>query len=236
MNAPRIKLLALAASAAAITGVTGCDLQENANLDSGRVIFNEQCGTCHALAEAGTAADIGPDLDATFAAARATGGFDQDTIEGVVEYQIGTPRQTDPEDPTFMPADLVTGEDKRDVAAYVASVAGIPGIEPPKVPGGPGAQVFANNGCGACHILDALGASAQGAVGPNLDQVLPDQDREMILESIVDPEKVISQGFRSGVMPATYGDSIPEEDLELLADFLAEVAGGDKERKDGPTP
>ena len=99
--------------------------------------------------------------------------MDQDTIEGVVGDQISHPRQTDPDDPSYMPADLVTGKDADDVAAYVGSVAGVPGIEPPTAPGGPGGQVFANNGCGSCHTFAAAGS--HGAVGPNLDEVLPGQ-------------------------------------------------------------
>ena len=61
--------------------------------------------------------------------------MDQDTIEGVVQSQIENPRTISEDNPnydwTFMPADLVTGKDAEDVAAYVASVAGVPGIEPP---------------------------------------------------------------------------------------------------------
>ncbi len=43
-------------------------------------------------------------------------------MEGVVHRQIGYPRRN-----SIMPADLVAGDDARDVAAYVAEVAGIPG-------------------------------------------------------------------------------------------------------------
>jgi len=206
--------------------LSACDLQEDADLDNGRELFTAQCGTCHILAEAGTTSDVGPDLDAAFAASRATGGFDEDTIEGVIESQIANPRETDPEDPTYMPADLVTGEDAEDVAAYVASVAGVPGIGPPTVPGGPGAQVFANNGCGACHVLSALGGEAVGQVGPNLDEVLPGQSPKMIESSIVDPDADVASGFSAGVMPTNYGEQIPPEDLKLLVKFLAESAGG----------
>jgi plastocyanin len=45
-----------------------------------------------------------------------------DTVKGVVLRQIEFPRRN-----SIMPADLVTGDDARDVAAYVAEVAGIPG-------------------------------------------------------------------------------------------------------------
>lgn len=223
MKRPNFKLLSFSAAILAVVVLSACDLQENADLDNGRQQFVENCGTCHILSEAATAGNLGPDLDAAFADARSK-GFDQDTIEGVVTAQIGFPRETDPDNPTYMPADLVTGQDADDVAAYVASVAGVPGIEPPQAPGGPGGQVFANNGCGACHILQA--AQSTGQVGPNLDDVLPGQSKSMIEQSIVDPEAQIASGFDGGIMPATYGQDISPEDLKLLVDFLASSAGG----------
>lgn len=227
MKLRRVQLLTVAAGAAIVAIASGCDLQENAEVDNGREMFVEACGSCHILQEAATTGNLGPDLDAAFADARAS-GMDQDTIEGVVEAQIANPRQPsgpDPEsDPTYMPADLVTGEDARDVAAYVASVAGVPGIMPPQAPGGPGGQVFANNGCGSCHIFGP--AQSQGQVGPNLDEVLEGQSAAQIEESIVDPDAQISGGFQAGVMPGTYGQDISPEDLELLVEFLMQGNGG----------
>lgn len=80
-----------------------------------------QCGSCHALARAGTKGVQGPSLDDAFAAARRA-GMNEATIAGVVEDQIANVRRG-----SIMPDDLVTGDDARDVAAYVAKVAGIPG-------------------------------------------------------------------------------------------------------------
>ena len=39
---------------------------------------------------------------------------------------------------------------------------------------GPGAQVFADAGCGSCHTLQAAGST--GTLGPNLDQLKPTRD------------------------------------------------------------
>ena len=61
-------------------------------------------------------------------------------------------------------ADIVEGQDLDDIAAYVGKYAGVPGAAPPEVAGGPGAQVFANNGCGGCHTLAA--ANSGGTTGP----------------------------------------------------------------------
>jgi cytochrome c2 len=217
------QILALCGAVLAVAVASGCDAQEDADRENGRNLFIEKCGTCHALDEAATTADVGPDLDAAFADARAS-GMDNDTIEGVTQSQIANPREVDPElTDQYMPANLVTGQDAEDVAAYVGAVAGVPGIEPPQAPGGPGGQVFANNGCGACHTFAA--AESAGTVGPDLDEVIPGQDEAMVEESIVDPEAEPSQGFPAGVMPQDYEAQIPPEDLKLLVDFLIENAG-----------
>jgi mono/diheme cytochrome c family protein len=219
----RTRRAVLPAFAAALAvGVGGCDLQEDADLDRGRELFVAKCGTCHTLAEAATTADVGPDLDAAFAVAREQGS-DTDTIEGIVQAQIENPRPASPDQTNlYMPAELVTGQDAENVAAYVGDVAGVPGIEPPMAPGGPGGQVFANNGCGSCHTLEAAGAS--GNVGPNLDEELPGQSDKEIETSITDPGAEIVSGFQN-VMPPDYEATIPPEDLELLVQFLIDCAG-----------
>ena len=213
--------LALAAGALA----TGCDTQEEADLERGRDLFTEKCGTCHALTEARTAADIGPDLDASFAEARAN-GMDDHTIEGVIEAQIDNPRGFEESNPiydqVFMPADLVSGSDATDVAAYVASVAGVEGIEPP--PLGDGSEIFISS-CGGCHALEDAGTP--GGVGPALDEVLPGQDAEAISQSIRDPQAEISEGFDDpSQMPQFDANQIPDENLQELIDYLIEATGG----------
>ncbi len=216
------KPLAVGVALLGALAVAGCDLQEDADLERGRDLFIAKCGTCHVLAEASTTADIGPNLDDAFAAARET-GMDQDTIEGVVQHQIENPRPANPDQPEiYMPAELVTGEDSEAVAAYIASVAGVPGIEPPEAPGGPGGQVFANNGCGSCHTFEAAGSS--GTAGPNLDENLAGQKPADVEESIVDPGAEIVAGFED-IMPPSYGTDIPPDDLALLVEFLTTCAG-----------
>ena len=224
VNRPRIKALSLALLGLALLLFSGCDAKENADVERGRELFVASCGTCHALKEAATTSTVGPNLDASFADARAA-GMDTDTIEGVVAAQIESPRETDTDNPTYMPPELVTGQDADDVAAYVASVAGVPGIEPPTAAGGPGGQVYAANGCAACHTLAV--AESTGQVGPDLDQYLPGQKPEQIHESIVDPSAEIVQGFQDGIMPTNYETQIAPPDLDKLVNFLATCAGED---------
>jgi cytochrome c oxidase subunit 2 len=125
-----------------------------------------------------------------------------------------------------MPADIVSGQDLDDIAAYVGAYAGVPGAAPPKVPGGPGAQVFANNGCGGCHTLAA--AETGGVTGPNLDEVLPGQSPAMVHESIVDPNKAIAKGYPANVMPQNFGQTLSKKELEQLVEYLISSTSGSK--------
>jgi mono/diheme cytochrome c family protein len=222
---PTRLLLLLAALAALALSASGCGTT-TADTEHGRSLFRLKCGTCHTLAQAGTTGQIGPDLDAAFAAARAAGEGGE-TIEGVVKAQVEFPRPSSAASNASMPADIVTGQDLDDVAAYVGMWAGVPGAAPPKVPGGPGAQVFANNGCGNCHILAA--AESGGVTGPNLDESLsPSDSAAAIEEMIVDPNAEIVKGYPPSVMPTNFGQTISKKELEDLVQYLIESTSGSK--------
>jgi plastocyanin len=128
----RVIMLALAASAA----LAACGTEKHeADLENGKRLYTGQlqdpkkpptanyqaCSACHALARADSKSTTGPDLDAAFAQAHKD-GMTTATIEGVVHGQILHPRRG-----SIMPAGLVEGDNARDVAAYVAQVAGQPG-------------------------------------------------------------------------------------------------------------
>jgi mono/diheme cytochrome c family protein len=223
-NFPKpIRLLApLVALIATVVVISGCGTT-NADIARGRVLFETHCGTCHVLAQAGTSGIVGPNLDDAFAAARETGGFDAATIEGIVKSQVEDPRPSNGNPAASMPAKILEGQDLDDVAAYLGKYAGVPGAAPPKVEGGPGAQVFASNGCGSCHTLAA--ANSGGTTGPDLDEVLPGQSEAEIEESIVDPEAKIAQGYPAGVMPENFKETIQPEEIKELVEYLAENAG-----------
>jgi mono/diheme cytochrome c family protein len=193
----------------------GCG--SDADTTRGRQLFIQNCGTCHRLAQAGTSAQIGPDLDAAFAQARADGET-SDTIKGVVAGQIANPRQVEEGVPdygrVYMPADIVTGQDAEDVAAYVGEVAGVPGAAPP--PLGTPDQVFAEK-CSSCHTLTP---GAPAGTGPNLADALQGKDAAYIKESIIDPNKVIYQGFQPGIMPQDFAQQIPTKDLDALVKYI----------------
>lgn len=216
---PIAPLLALVALAALVVAASGCGTT-TADTERGRTLFVQKCGTCHALAQAGTSAQTGPNLDHAFAAAREEGN-DSDTIEGVVKAQVEYPRPNNGNPAVSMPADIVTGQDLEDVAAYVGEWAGVPNAAPPQVEGGPGAQVFANQGCGGCHTFKA--AKAGGTVGPNLDESLvPGDSSKEIEEMIVDPNAEIAQGYPPNVMPQNFGQLLSPKELEDLIEYLIE--------------
>ena len=103
----------LAASACGTAGVSSGD-----DLANGKALFSEKCGSCHTLADAATQGKVGPNLDDAFRGSRDQ-GFAESTFEQVVREQIAFPGIG-----LGMPADLVTGKDADDVAAYVARSAG----------------------------------------------------------------------------------------------------------------
>jgi cytochrome c oxidase subunit 2 len=82
----------------------------------------------------------------------------------------------------------------------------------------------ATNNCGACHTLAEAGT--KGTIGPDLDKVLADKDEAFIKQSIVDPDKVIADGYQSGIMPPNFSQTIPPAQLDALVKYLSEVTKG----------
>jgi cytochrome c oxidase subunit 2 len=83
-----------------------------------------------------------------------------------------------------------------------------------------GEAIFTNAGCGGCHAFEPAGTTAQ--IGPALDD-LPD-DPDFVRRSIVDPDAEIAEGYAAGVMPKTFGESLSEEQLDALVQYL--LGGG----------
>ncbi|MBD0283357.1 MAG: cytochrome c oxidase subunit II [Thermoleophilaceae bacterium] len=83
-----------------------------------------------------------------------------------------------------------------------------------------GETVFTDNGCGSCHTLSEAGTN--GTVGPNLDNISR-PNRAYVEESIVDPNAEVAEGFRRGIMPATFEDRLSPEELDALVEYLLEA-------------
>ncbi|MFQ5426837.1 MAG: c-type cytochrome [Gaiellales bacterium] len=130
----------------------------------------------------------------------------------------------------------LTSSEADNIAFYVATCAGNPdaGLDCPEIvpaapaaagpaeadadAGGPatgddpGAQVFAQAGCGSCHVLAAAGAS--GMIGPSLD------GSGLTVAAITE---TVTNG--RGAMPS-FGDQLSEEQIQQVAEFVAGAASG----------
>jgi mono/diheme cytochrome c family protein len=92
---------------------------------AGKKLFKDKCGSCHTLADAGTTGTIGPNLDNAFGSDKAQ-GFDIQTIRDVVRGQIAYADSDPGTGHPGMPANLIQGQDAKDVAVYVAKCSAVP--------------------------------------------------------------------------------------------------------------
>src|SRR5919204_1850667 len=74
----------------------------------------------------------------------------------------------------------------------------------------PGAKVFAKAGCAGCHTLKA--ANAKGQVGPNLDELKPDQ------------ATVASQVRTGGNGMPSFGSRLSSTQISQVAAFVSQAA------------
>ena len=249
-----MRALPLAACAALLLLASGCgsgtggvEAQGDASLGKQLFLHGENgkaaCAVCHTLADAGSTAKVGPNLDDAFVSDRAQ-GFKESTIRQVVADQIRFAGNYGSTGPT-MPRNLVTGENVSAVASYVALVAGnknahVSAAAPPPATtttaapsGGGGANLaagktaFTANGCSACHTLTAAGSN--GTIGPDLDKLKSYAQKagmpldQFIRESIVKPNAYVEKGYPPGVMPQNFG-KLPKSTLDALVAFLAASA------------
>lgn len=98
-----------------------------ADLKSGQTLFQTNCGTCHTLYAAGTDGNFAPNLDELLApTGPAEGPKAQQTIEGTEgrvlnAIEAGVDSSTTP---GRMPAGILSGEQAKEVAEFVAATAG----------------------------------------------------------------------------------------------------------------
>jgi mono/diheme cytochrome c family protein len=214
-------LLAALVAAAVALPMASCGRDEP-DLTNGKALFTQKCGSCHVLARAGTQGQTGPSLDDAFRSALAS-GMNRETLEGIVHKQILNPRKN-----SAMPPALVEGQDADDVAAYVAfaseragedsgalAQAGLAGATT-------GEQIFTAAGCAGCHELTKAGAT--GTIGPSLNDLASSGDIEgnpedYVREALLDPDKVVAQGFNPGVMPSFDG-KLTDKQIQALVQYL----------------
>jgi cbb3-type cytochrome c oxidase subunit III len=208
--------IALLAAGCGTGGVASGAQRPDTN--NGQQLFSQTCAACHTLQAAGATATIGPNLDNAFAADRKE-GYPESSIENVVLDQIRlgsgplatytTNKKFTPQ--TTMPANLVEGQDAIDVAAYVASVAGVGGFSAAPGNVGTNGQAIFKANCASCHTLAAAGAT--GTVGPNLDQLKPAM------------AVVVRQVTNGGsIMPAFKG-KLSAAQIQAVAKYVSSSAG-----------
>jgi cytochrome c2 len=215
-------LILLVASGCGTGGAT-----EGGNASQGKTLFRGEgrCGECHTLKDAGAKAEIGPNLDSAFRRSKEE-GFEESTIQNVVLDQIRFPTKG-----SMMPANLVTGQDAEDVAAYVAECAAAtkedkdacPGV----VTGSGGMGLYASLGCQGCHSLDGSPSSGPtfkglfGSTSKLADGKTVMANEQYLLDSILDPDKQIVEGYQPGVMTSVIKKGqVEEADAKTLVDFI----------------
>jgi mono/diheme cytochrome c family protein len=118
--------------------LAGCGGDTTADIAAGKQTFSNLCASCHTLADSGKPpANIGPNLDDAFRASRQVGMSDEQ-FAGLVKAWVDMAQPP-------MPRKLVEGQDRDNVAAYVASVAGTDPESPPRPAPEPTPQVPPND-------------------------------------------------------------------------------------------
>jgi mono/diheme cytochrome c family protein len=127
-----------------------------------------------------------------------------------------------------MPAGLVTGQDAKDVAAYVGYAAHRAGEDSGALAQAglagatTGAQIFTAAGCAGCHTLSKAGAT--GTIGPSLNDLASSPDikgspEDYVRESVLEPDAVVVKGFQAGVMPSFQG-KLSDKQIQALVQYL----------------
>lgn len=75
-----------------------------------------------------------------------------------------------------------------------------------------GEAIYAENGCGGCHALEAAGSS--GNIGPDLDESQP--DTELVVERVTNG---------AGAMPA-FGEDLSAQEIADVAAYVVESTSG----------
>ncbi len=204
-----IVLLAVALLASGCEGTAAT--RETPDAAGGKQLFTQKCGSCHALDDAGSNGELGPDLDNAFGYARKQ-GFDESTFFQITLDQMRIPA---PPMPDFDDgAEKLSEQELTNIAHYVALCAGLGEEEKPEACTGPaeGPEAVFVASCGGCHAFEAAGTT--GTIGPDLDESQTSLDEAI---------RQIAEG--GGGMPA-FGDDLGDEQVRALAEYVVENRAG----------
>ena len=93
-------------------------------------------------------------------------------------------------------------------------------------PASHGKAFFISAGCGVCHTFKAAGTSAK--IGPDLDTA-PAADAKkanmpleaFVKQSIVDPNAYIAPGYKKGIMPSNFGQTLSAAKIDTLVAYIS---------------
>ena len=208
------------------------------SIQNGAVIFEDACSECH-----------GPEGQGVLGRAPAlnTDHFFNDrlkeiefsgTLEAYVALTVagGRPVKSSSEYQEIMPTwgqeygGPLRPDQVRDVVAFVLNWGGeereaVDAAADAAVddPFQRGLNLFNNSGCSACHIA---GSYSSGTVGPDLTNTYADKGPDYILESIIDTNAVVVEGYPASVMPQNLGDLLSGEQIDDITEFLKGVSEG----------
>jgi cytochrome c peroxidase len=130
------------------------------------------------------------------------------------------------------------------LAAVLASVHTPILGEPPSAVPREVVAVINRGGCANCHVIPGV-PGADGEVGPDLTTLgkvagsrkPKTTAKEYVRESILDPDAFVAPGgFEKGVMPKKFGQTLSDDDLSRMVDFLASLGVEAPKGKDEPRP
>ena len=82
-------------------------------------------------------------------------------------------------------------------------------------------EIIAANACGACHKI----GQDVGELGPDLSNIGAKLDRAYLRRALLDPNADIAAGYAADIMPATLGEALYAQELEMLVEYLAGLGG-----------
>jgi len=87
--------------------------------------------------------------------------------------------------------------------------------------------LIARGECGRCHFIPGI-EGATGTTGPSwcdpAEEVQAgEEDVEFLRESILDPNAEIAPGYPANLMPQNFGQIFTDEEIDLLAAFIANL-------------
>jgi cytochrome c oxidase cbb3-type subunit III len=149
--------------------------QAAADVEQGKKLFQGMCVTCHGFEGAGGDAPSlnRPKLD------RAP---DDDALRAVIGDGLpdrGMPRVR-----------RLTNNELRQLVSYVRSLGRMPSSLPPSANPRKGGEIYKEQGCASCHIINGQG----GSLGPELTSIGRLRGVEYLRQGIVDPGAALPRG------------------------------------------